>query len=140
MDKKDFTFEGCCSVYLQGPQALWLQNIDNNSIHYTIGSQSSPFFIQDNRKAPNETAKKIIQGETIDDFSEVFNLPAVVHLKANKKNVEIVMDDCDDQSLGESFTLWMGVTEGDTMPANQVYWYRLSKMNDDRTAFTVLVP
>lgn len=140
MDNQNFTYEGCVQIYLEGAEALWIQQMnDNGSIAYTVGSSKTPIYLLDNRKEPIEAARRTINGDAGANFPDTFNLPAKVRLKADPDSVEIVLEDCKGQPVKET-TLWMGVADRDEIPANPFYWYQLQAVDDRRIAFAVLVP
>lgn len=140
MKNGKFLFQGNADVYLQGKNALMPEGINGvRPISYFIGSQSSKLMVNDFRKSPVETAKKILQGEQIDNFADIFNQPAKIEVTEIPGGISI---DLHDKLEGDNIDLpilWMGILNSDYMPVRETEWEYLNVTDDKEVAFVALV-
>lgn len=131
-------FEGYVNIYLQGKGAL--QPIDINiqdPFSYYVGSPASKILVKDFRKEPTDAAKLTLLGKSKSEFADVFNQPAMVSIDEKEYGVEIELKDCTEK--GNFPTLWLGVIYDGKMPVHKITWEALIPIDDNATAFAILV-
>lgn len=137
MDKKTHIFHGDVNVYLQGRNALFSLGYDADTMVYFIFSPQSAILIRDHRRAPNDAANQVLNGNHEFEFADVFNQPAWVELEETSNGIIIDLSESDSRS-SKNLILWVGVLE-DEMPVRIVEWEYLIPVEENQIAFAALV-
>lgn len=138
MDNKDVIYQGNARVYLQGRGALQPTNVGSSECYtYFVGTEASAIKIKDYRQEPNRAAAAKIENRLEGEFADVFNQPAEIEIKKEDGVVEITMRPGKQDNI--SPMLWMGVIYDGKMPVHKITWEVLKPIEDNATAFAVLV-
>lgn len=138
-------YSGMANVYLQGQNALCPieESIQlSKEIRYCIGDSATSLFITDLRITPVLEASEALRLGYQNGFSKTFNQQAWVEVsyEPSSEKVEIELHDpiMDETGQKELPLLWMGVLEGNIMPAYEVEW-EVFKSLPGGTAFVSLI-
>ena len=130
-------YDGNVQIYLEGHGALQVIDAKRADCHkYYIGSPKSAILIKDYRSDPNQAAKAKLNGQTHDDFAEVFNQPAKIKVYKTLRGIEIQLRDGSPDI--DSPILWLGITRNHQIPARKIHWKILKQISNTDEAFAIL--
>jgi hypothetical protein len=136
----DTIFKGNAQIYLQGFDALLPAELQNsNQMKFYLGSENSRLQVTDFRKEPMRMAKRVLDGEDIQTFADIFNQPAWVEVKVNQSSDDVNIELYDDTTNVEYPILWMGVLTDNRLPAFDLDWEFFRILDQSRTAFAAMV-
>jgi len=139
----DIFYSGNVQVHLQGNEALLpFETEHKDLITYYIGSQSSSMIIKDHRPRSIRAAHLAISGVDSKGFASIFNQPAFIEVCVSEdskceEKVEINLLPADPED--NTPILWMGILDKPQIPVYEVNWEFLKPLNDEQTAFAILV-
>lgn len=132
-------FSGNAQIYLEGKRALQpIEWQDARKMSYFLGDSGSRIRIIDNRMSANTEALAAMAGNLAHHFADVFSELAWVMVELGNDGIEINIEDRQESS-SEDRILWMGVVDGNEIPANPVSWLQFQETEDSRIAFVGLI-
>ena len=138
MSKIEVVFTGTTNVYLDGENALWV--IDTNQNHhmdYYLGSPASKIKVTDFRLDSVNVAKQAIQNDHMNSFADTFNQSAnvIIHNCGDETIVELH----NPENETETHTLWLGVINDNRMPVHDIEWEIIHPISMSEVAFLVMI-
>ena len=103
-----------------------------------LGSRLTNIKIRDFRHVSHEVVKRALKGDSILDFADAFNQPALAKIQSHKGKVQI------DMYEGTAGThdplLWLAiVSDGQELPLVQTNWEIFHAAGQSHTGFVALV-
>jgi len=139
MTGKRLLYRGYALVYLQGEDALEpARDSDERCMTYFVGSALSGIRVSDYRQPSVEVARRTLAGEPTQPFADAFNQPAWVEVRAAEDGVEVRLREC--RAKEGLPILWMGVSEGESLPEHYAEWEVVRRVSRRRLAFASLIP
>ncbi len=132
-------FSGFAQVYIEGKGALspfsWSSS---DEVIYFLGSPASQYKIIDRRIEVNEMAVNAINNGGLGWSPQKFCKPCYIVISKDRDGLTIQLQNLFD-GQNEFPVIWMGIMEGDSLPAQPVVWLQYMDIEDGKAAFVGVI-